>query len=463
MFRKVLVANRGEIAARIIAACHAVGAKAVAVYSEADAASPHLELADETLCIGPAPTGRSYLDQDALLEAALVTGCQALHPGFGFLSENARFATRCRQQQLTFIGPPASCIRAMGDKATARRTMEAAGVPVLPGSKDLLGSAAEAAERAAAVGYPVILKATAGGGGRGMRLCEDPARLQSAFHEATAEAGAAFGNAGLYLEKYVVGGRHIEFQVLADRWGTVLCLGERECSVQRNHQKLIEEAPAPGFSETLRHEITDALVRAMLAIGYEGAGTVEFLMDASGKLYFMEMNTRLQVEHPVTELVTGVDIVAWQLRIAAGQRLHLRQEDVRITGHAIECRINAEDPAAGFRPSPGRLERLVLPEHRPQGPLRIDTHVREGYRIPTHYDSMIAKVIAHGDDRAAALQRMGDALGSIVIEGFETTIPLHRAILAEQDFAAGSYTCQYIAEHPALLEGLRSTKEVTHG
>lgn len=450
MFRKVLVANRGEIALRIIRACHSVGARAVALYSEADARSPHLEEADETFCIGPAPAGQSYLNQDAILAAALATDAQAIHPGFGFLSENARFAQRCIQQKLAWVGPLPAQIRAMGDKATARETMRTAGLPVLPGSKDVLRDLDDARQRAEATGYPVLLKATAGGGGRGMRRVDAPDGLAQAFEDASREAAKAFGNDGLYLEKFVVGGRHIEFQVLADHYGNVVHLGERECSVQRNHQKLIEESPANRFDPAVRAELGEQIRVAMRRFGYRNAGTIEFLMDADGRLYFMEMNTRIQVEHPVTELVTGIDLVAWQLRIAAGQKLTLQQRDIHWSGHAIEVRINAEDPAAGFRPSPGLVTRFDAPASSPAGPVRVDSHVRSGYRIPTNYDSMIGKLIVHGETRMEAIERMRAALDALVVEGVPTTRALHRAIMDEPDFVAGTYDTSFLPTHPHL-------------
>jgi len=453
LFRSVLIANRGEIAARIIRACHEVGARAIAVYSTADAASPHLELADETICIGPGPAASSYLNQDAILQAALQTDAQAIHPGFGFLSENARFASRCAQQKLTFVGPSPSVIRSMGDKATARRTMRAAGLPVLPGSEALVDSPEAARLMAEEVGYPVLLKATAGGGGRGMRRVDRAEDLEGAFLDAAREAEAAFGNGALYLEKFIVGGRHIEIQVLADSRGKVIHLGERDCSIQRNNQKLIEESPAPGFTEERRQRVGAMVCDAVAAIGYTGAGTVEFLMDASGDLYFMEMNTRIQVEHPVSELVTGIDLVAWQLRVAAGQALTVSQTDVTLRGHAIECRVNAEDAAQGFRPAPGTITRLVLPPNASCGPVRIDTHVREGYRIPPFYDSMIGKVIVHGATRREAIERMVAALNDVVIEGVPTTIAMHKAILRHPRFVDGDVTCRFLLDHPELMEG----------
>ncbi len=452
MFRKVLIANRGEIALRIIRACRSLGVKSVAVYSAGDAASPHLAHADETVCIGAAPASESYLNQDALLQAARMTGCQAVHPGFGFLSENALFATRCAAQGLTFIGPSPQAIRQMGDKATARQTMKHSGLPVMPGSKDIVSSVDEALVLADTVGYPVLLKATAGGGGRGMRRVDDASAMQAAFDDASREAEKAFGNPDLYMEKFIVGGRHIEFQLLADRWGNAVHLGERECSVQRNHQKLLEEAPAFGMSDELRADIGTRVADAARAIGYEGAGTVEFLMDASGQLYFMEMNTRIQVEHPVTELVTGVDLVAWQIRIAAGQVLTLKQQDIALRGHAIEVRINAEDPFAGFRPSPGTVTRFDVPSDGPDGPLRMDSHVEAPYRIPPNYDSMVGKLIAWGEDRQAAIDRLVAAIDASTIEGVSTTLPFHRRLLTDPTFAAGIYTTSFLAEHPHLLQ-----------
>lgn len=451
MFRKVLIANRGEIALRIIRACRSLGVRSVAVYSEADAQSPHLRHADETICIGPSPAAGSYLNQDAILEAARQTEAQAVHPGFGFLSENALFATRCAHQGLTFIGPSPEAIRQMGDKATARRTMKAAGLPVMPGSRDILTDVQQAAAMAEEVGYPVLLKATAGGGGRGMRRVDSPAGLAGAFEDASREAEKAFSNAGLYMEKYIIGGRHIEFQVLADRWGHAIHLGERECSVQRNHQKLLEEAPAWGLSEELRQSVGDKVVRAVQAIGYEGAGTIEFLMDASGYLYFMEMNTRIQVEHPVTELVTGVDLVAWQIRIAAGQPLTVQQKDIRMQGHAIEIRINAEDAFAGFRPSPGLVTRFDVPADGDRGPVRMDSHVEAPYRIPPNYDSMVGKLLVHAADRVSAMDGLVAAIDRSVIEGVQTTLPFHRALLQHPAFRNGPYTTALLQEHPELL------------
>ena len=449
MFRRVLVANRGEIAQRIIRACHAVGAQAVAVHSTADAASPHLAEADDTVCIGPGPAARSYLDQDAILQAAIQTDCQAIHPGYGFLAENARFASRCEQQRLTFVGPSAASIRRMGDKATARETMRAAGLPVMPGSKAILPTPADAMREAEELGYPVLLKATAGGGGKGMRRVDAPEQLEAAFRDAERESGKAFGNSDLYMEKFIVGGRHIEFQVLADHYGNVVHLGERECSIQRNHQKLIEEAPASRFDPEMRESLGERIREAVRATGYVNAGTIEFLMDRDGALYFMEMNTRIQVEHPVTEMVTGIDLVAWQLRIAAGQALSVKQDDIGLNGHSIECRINAEDPADGFRPAPGTLSNVALLE---RDGVRFDSHVESGYRIPAFYDSMVGKLIVHAENRAAAVSLMRDALDALRIEGVPTTAGLHRAIMQSSGFQAGEYDCNYLSENPELLE-----------
>ncbi len=450
MFRRLLVANRGEVAARIIRACRKLGIQTVAVHSTADADSPHLELADSTVCIGPGPAGSSYLNQDAILQAAEQSDCQALHPGFGFLAENALFAARVGQQQIAWVGPPPRSIAVMGDKAAARRAMQAAGLPTVPGTEGTVAGVDAAAEAAERVGYPVLLKATAGGGGRGMRRCPDRAALLRAYPEASMEAEKAFGNAGLYVEKVVVGARHVEFQVLADRLGNAVHLGERECSVQRRHQKLLEEAPSPAVDAAQRDEMGRRVCAAAVAIGYTSAGTVEFLRDADGSLYFMEMNTRLQVEHPVTEMITGVDIVEQQIRIAANEALSLEQDEVSFDGHAIELRINAEDPDADFRPDPGEI--LVF--EPPQGDgVRVDSHVRSGYRIPPFYDSMIAKLIVHGPDRASAIARAEEALASFRIEGVATTIPLHRRVLAEPDFRSGRYDTTWLERLLAGGEG----------
>jgi acetyl-CoA carboxylase biotin carboxylase subunit len=449
MFQRILIANRGEIALRIIRACHALGVEAVAAYSEADAGSPHLEEADLTVCLGPGPSAASYLNQDALLQAALQYDCQALHPGYGFLSENARFATRCAQQKTTFIGPSPLALRLMGDKVTARETMARLGVLGVPGSQGLVSDPAEAEAVAAEIGYPVLLKATAGGGGKGMRICRSAQELGPAFAQASREAAKAFGDPGLYLERFVEGGRHIEFQVLGDRYGRVIHLGERECSTQRSNQKLIEEAPSPCVSASQRAEVGARLCAALSALGYQGAGTVEFLRAPTGELFFMEMNTRLQVEHPITEMITGVDLVQAQLRVAAGEPLWLRQEEIQWRGWSLECRINAEDPAHNFRPSPGTLTRFEAPEawrYNHAGPVRLDSHARAGYRIPTYYDSMIAKLIVHAPDRAGAIARLREALTELVIEGVPTTAPLHLALLEDPGFGAGDYSTASMTE-----------------
>jgi acetyl-CoA carboxylase biotin carboxylase subunit len=451
LFRRVLVANRGEVAARILRALRELGVASVAVHSEADASSPHLRLADRTVCIGPSRSSESYLDMDAILQAACQEECQALHPGFGFLAENALFASLCGQHGVTFIGPSPRAIRLMGDKSLAKATMREAGLPVIPGSVGLVNSVDEAREVADRIGYPILLKATAGGGGKGMRAVESAQECKEAFFAASNEAEKAFGCGGLYVEKLIRGGRHIEFQILVDGYGNAVHLGERECSIQRNHQKLIEEAPSPVLTPEERDRTGRLVAGAATRLGYKNAGTIEFLRDPGGELYFMEMNTRLQVEHPVTEMVTGVDIVKEQVRIAAGQRLSIRQEDVRFAGHAIECRINAEDPARGFRPDPGTIVRFSAPGGGPD--VRLDTHVEEGYTIPPFYDSMIGKLIVRGASREAAIATMKVALDALVVEGVATTVPLHRAILREATFLSGSYDTRFL-ETSGVLAGL---------
>jgi len=441
IFKRVLVANRGEVAARIIRACHELGIEAVAVYSTADKDSPHLQLADVSVCIGPASSSDSYLNMDAILQAGDQTDCQAVHPGFGFLGENAHFAARVRQQQMAWIGPPPLAIARMGDKAEARRAMKAAGLPTIPGTEGILADVEEARVAAAEVGYPVLLKATAGGGGKGMRRCANEGDLATAYSEASLEAEKAFGNAGLYLEKVLLGARHIEFQVLADVYGSAVHLGERECSVQRRHQKLLEEAPSPAMDGATRDEIGRRAADAAAAIGYTSAGTMEFLRDVDGHYYFMEMNTRLQVEHPVTEMITGVDIVQEQIKIAANRPLEITQSEIAIDGHAIEFRINAEDPDRDFRPDPGTISVFEPPTG---DGVRIDTHVTSGYRIPPFYDSMIAKLIVHGDDRMDAIRRSEAALGDFRIEGVATTIPIHQRILSEPAFREGAYDTMWL-------------------
>jgi acetyl-CoA carboxylase biotin carboxylase subunit len=443
MFRKVLIANRGEIALRVIRACRELNISTVAVFSEADRDSLHVRLADESVCIGPPPASQSYNHVARLISAAEVTGADAIHPGYGFLSENAHFAEVCASCGFVFIGPTPEMIRRMGDKAEARRTMAAAGLPVVPGSEGTLDTVEQALSTADQIGYPVIIKATAGGGGRGMRVAYDGKQLRAGFGIAQAEAGSAFGNHAVYLEKFIARPRHIEFQLLGDAQGGLIHLGERECSVQRNHQKLIEESPSPFLTPERRSEIGDRVVQAAHSIGYRSAGTMEFLFDQDGSFYFMEMNTRIQVEHPVTEEVTGLDIVKEQIRIATGEPLSLSQDEVELRGHAIECRINAEDHEHGFRPSPGRITYW----YKPGGPgLRVDSHVYAGYEVPPHYDSMVGKLIAYGKDRAEALRRMQIALEEIIVEGIKTTIPFHLMALRDPRFQAGDLDTHFV-EH----------------
>jgi acetyl-CoA carboxylase biotin carboxylase subunit len=431
MFRRLLIANRGEIAARIIRSCQVMKIETVCVYSDADAKLGYLKQATQAVRIGEAPATKSYLNQDALLKIALETDCEALHPGYGFLSENALFATRCEQQKLTFIGPKPHQIRMMGDKATAIKTMKAAGLPVLPGSSQILNSAEHALETAEALGYPVLLKATAGGGGKGMRLVHAPKDLPAAYLEAQTEAEKSFSNPELYLEKFIVGARHIEFQVLADAYGKIVCLGERECSVQKRHQKLLEEAPAPNFPEKLRQSMGNQIVQALSKIGYLGAGTLEFLLDDKQNLYFMEMNTRIQVEHPVTELVTGLDLIAWQIKIAAGEHLNIDYQGPH--GHAIEVRINAE--------APGIVTKLNVPEN-----IRFDTYLEQSTQVTPYYDSMLGKLISHGSTRAEAIKNLQQALERLVITGVPTTQALHQAILQEKKFVKGQYSCAFFED-----------------
>jgi acetyl-CoA carboxylase biotin carboxylase subunit len=439
MFKKILVANRGEIALRVIHACRELGIKTVAVHSTADADSLHVAYADEAVCIGPPPSDQSYLNVTSIISAAEITGADAVHPGYGFLAENAAFAEVLEECQLEWIGPPPDSIRLMGDKSKARRTAAAAGVPVLPGSREPLADAAEAAKVAAEVGFPVILKAAAGGGGRGMRIVQEAGVLASQFQTATQEALKAFGDGSIYLERFLMDPRHIEFQIFGDKYGKVIHLGERECSIQRRHQKLIEEAPSPALTDELRQRMGDAAVQLAAAAGYTNAGTVEFLLDRDGSFYFMEMNTRIQVEHPVTEVVTGTDLVKLQIQVAAGERLMLPDALVA-RGHAIECRINAEN-AETFNPSPGRIETF----HAPGGPgIRVDTHVYEDYFIPPYYDSLIAKLISYGRDREEAVARMERALDFFVVDGVDTSIPLHQKIMKDSRFRAGNISTHFM-------------------
>ncbi|MBN2384387.1 acetyl-CoA carboxylase biotin carboxylase subunit [bacterium] len=446
MFRKLLIANRGEIAVRINRAAHALGVRTVAVYSEADRLSPHVEAADEKVCIGGPRSDQSYLRADALLQAAEMTDCQAIHPGYGFLAENALFAARCQQHRLAFVGPSGRMIQVMGDKAVAKRTMKEAGLPTIPGSDGILASLEEARGLAGRIGYPVLLKATAGGGGKGMRVVLDQSELEEKYQEARLEADKAFGNPALYLEKFINNGRHIEFQILADNFGNVIHLGERECSIQRKNQKLVEESPSPAISASIRKKMGDRIVKAIRQIGYVNAGTVEFFMDPEGQLYFMEMNTRLQVEHPVTEMITGLDIVQEQLKIAAQYQLGLSQKDVQFEGHSLECRINAEDPDNNFQPNPGKITRFEVPGLERDGAVRLDSHVREGYTIPPYYDSLIGKLIVHGQDRAGAIELMRSTLEQTRIEGVTTTIGLHRTIMKQSEFIEGKYSTRFIPD-----------------
>jgi acetyl-CoA carboxylase biotin carboxylase subunit len=441
MFRKVLVANRGEIALRVIRACRELRISTVAVFSTADRDSLHVRLADESVCIGPPPPVQSYNHIARLISAAEIAGADAIHPGYGFLAENAHFAEVCESCGFTFIGPTAEMIRRMGDKIEARRTMRDAGLPIVPGSEGPVPDVDEAASLARDIGFPVIIKAAAGGGGRGMRVAWDEKQLRLGFGVAQAEAGAAFSNNVVYLEKYIARPRHIEFQLFGDTHGHLVHLGERECSVQRNHQKLIEEAPSPLLTEEQRRRIGALAVQGARSIGYRGAGTMEFLFDQDGSFHFMEMNTRIQVEHPVTEEVTGLDLVKEQILVAAGEPLSIRQEDVRWEGHAFECRINAEDHEHGFRPSPGTISYF----YRPGGPgLRMDSHVYTGYTVPPFYDSMIGKLIARGKDRPEALRRMEIALEELIVEGIKTTIPFHLLAVRDAAFQRGDLDTHFV-------------------
>lgn len=440
MFKKILIANRGEIACRIIWACKELDIKTVAVHSEADRDALHVRFADEAICIGPPPSSQSYLNIPAIISAAELTDADAIHPGYGFLSENPYFAEVCDACNITFIGPSPQVMHTMGDKATARQAMKAAGVPVTPGSEGLLDDEETAIKEAERIGYPVLIKATAGGGGRGMRTARNREELIVGYQTARAEAETAFKNSGVYLEKYIERPRHIEIQVLADQHGNVVHLGERECSIQRRHQKLIEESPSPAVSYELRREMGAVAVKACQEVGYSNAGTIEFLLDEDGSFYFMEMNTRIQVEHPVTEMVTIADLVAAQIRIAAGEPLGFTQDEVMFVGHAIECRINAEDPEK-FTPSPGRITTFNVPN----GPgVRTDTAAYAGWFVPPYYDSLIAKLIVHSRTRERAIARMRRALEAMVVEGIKTTIPLHLKIMNDPDFIAGNFSTRFM-------------------
>ncbi|MBX3298318.1 MAG: acetyl-CoA carboxylase biotin carboxylase subunit [Acidobacteria bacterium] len=440
--KKILIANRGEIACRIIWSCKEMGIKTVAVHSEADREALHVRFADEAVCIGPAPSAESYLNIPSIISAAEITNVDGVHPGYGFLAESATFAKICEDCNIKFIGPRPDVIAMMGDKVEARRTMTEAGVPILPGSPDPIESAEEAKRLALEIGFPLIIKAAAGGGGRGMRIVRQESELVGQLETAQAEALAAFKNGAVYIERYIERPRHIEIQVLADEHGNVIHLGERECTIQRRHQKLLEEAPSPAISKELRDQMGAVAVKACQEIGYTSAGTFEFLLDEDDSFYFMEMNTRIQVEHPVTEMVTLADIVRNQVRIATGENIGYTQDEVQIVGHSIECRINAEDPVK-FTPSPGRITAFNIPG----GPgVRVDTAVYPGYMVPPYYDSMIAKLIVHARTRELAIARMQRALDMMVIEGIKTTIPLHRAIMAEENFRRGNFSTKFMEE-----------------
>jgi len=449
VFDTLLIANRGEIAVRVIRACRELGIRSVAIFSEADRRALHVLEADEAYCVGPPPSAESYLRIDRILEVAEKAGAQAIHPGYGFLAERAPFSRAVKEAGLVFVGPSPETIEAMGDKTEARRRMQAAGVPIVPGVTETISSPDAAGEIAQDIGFPVLLKATAGGGGKGMRIVQDPADLPRAFEAASREAQAAFGDGSVYLERFLDAPRHIEIQVMGDRFGRVLHFGERECSIQRRHQKLIEEAPSPVVTPDLRGEMGEAAVRAAEAVDYLGAGTVEFLFK-DGEFFFLEMNTRLQVEHPVTELVYGVDLVHLQLRVAAGEPLTVEQEALVPTGHSIECRITSEDPHQGFLPSTGRIDHLRLPG----GPgVRWDGGIINGFEVGLHYDPLLGKLIVHAPSRGAAIRRMARVLDEMVVRGVETCIPFHRKVMDERDFGDGNLSIQYLEEHPDLMDG----------
>ncbi len=449
MFTKVLIANRGEIAVRIIRACRELGIQTVAVFSEADREALHVKMADEAYCIGPTASKDSYLNMTNLMSVASITQSDAIHPGYGFLAENATFAELCSACNITFIGPEADAINRMGDKSVARETMKNAGVPTVPGTEGLIEDLDEAVSIAKEIGYPVIVKATAGGGGKGMRVATNEDELRKAIRQAQKEAETAFGNPGVYLEKYLEEPRHIEIQIIADKHGEVAHLGERDCSIQRRHQKLVEEAPSPALHPELREQMGKAAVAAAKAVNYHGAGTVEFLLDKHGQFYFMEMNTRIQVEHPVTEMITGVDLIKEQISVAAGYPLSFKQQDVTINGWAMECRINAENPAKNFMPSPGRVEGYLPPGGYG---VRVDSAVYPGYQISPFYDSMVAKLIVWGKDREEAIQRMKRALGEFVIDGVKTTIPFHLKLLEHEAFVSGEFNTKFLETYQLNIE-----------
>lgn len=444
MFQKILIANRGEIAVRIIRACREMGILSVAVYSEADRDALHTQLADEAVCIGKAPSSDSYLNMERILSAAIATKAQAIHPGFGFLSENEHFADMCENSGIVFIGPSGELIGKMGNKSQARKTMMEAGVPVVPGTKEPVYTVEEGAKIADEIGYPVMIKASSGGGGKGMRIAIEPENFETNFKLAQQESVNSFGDDTMYIEKYIEEPRHIEFQILADKFGNVIQLGERDCSIQRRHQKMIEESPCAVMDEELRKRMGDTAVLAAKTVNYENAGTIEFLLDKHKNFYFMEMNTRIQVEHPVTEMVTGIDLVKEQIRIAAGEKLRIRQEDVVLRGHAIECRINAENPEKNFMPCPGTIEEL----HFPGGNgVRIESALYNGYTIPAYYDSMVAKVIVHGENRMDAIRKMQSALGEVVVEGIVTNLDFEYDILNHPVFVSGKTNTHFIPDY----------------
>ncbi|AUM97373.1 acetyl-CoA carboxylase biotin carboxylase subunit [Clostridium sporogenes] len=441
MFKKILVANRGEIAVRIIRACREMGIETVAIYSEADKDALHVQLADEAVCIGPPSSKDSYLNMYNIISATVLTGSQAIHPGFGFLSENSKFANMCKDCNIVFIGPDSETIDKVGNKSNARDIMIRAGVPVIPGSNGVIHNEEEALNIAEEIGYPVVVKASAGGGGRGIRIVHSKENMIKAFNTAKSEAKGAFGDDSMYVEKFIKNPRHIEFQILGDNYGNIIHLGERDCSLQRRNQKVLEEAPSPRMNEELRKRMGDVAIKAAKAVEYKNAGTIEFLLDEDGSFYFMEMNTRIQVEHPITEMVTGIDILKEQIKIAYGEKLNIKQKDIKIQGHAIECRINAEDYKNGFRPCPGKIENLYIP-----GGLgvRLDSSVYSGYTIPPYYDSMIGKLIAYGRNREETIQIMKRALGELIIEGVNTNIDFQFIILEDENFIKGEYTTKYI-------------------
>ncbi len=441
MYKKILIANRGEIALRVIRACHELGLKSVAVYSTADEYSLHVKFADEAVCIGPPPSTESYLNIPRIIAAGEITNADAVHPGYGFLAENAEFSKICEENGFAFIGPNAHIINSMGDKAQAKKTMAAAGVPVIPGNEGILKDAAEAKAMANEMGYPVMLKASAGGGGRGMRLVREESEVEHAFTTASNEALTAFNNGDMYIEKFVENPRHIEIQILADAYGNAVSLGERECSIQRRHQKLVEESPSPAVDEDLRKRMGEAAVAGAKAVNYVGVGTVEFLLDKNKDFYFMEMNTRIQVEHPITEMVTGADLIKWQIRTHAGDKFPDYLYNLKLRGHSIECRINAENPDMNFAPSPMPITSFHMPGGKG---VRVDSHAYAGYQIPSHYDSLIGKLIVHSPDRASAINRMERALEETIIEGPKTTIPFHQAIMGDDTFRGGEFDTSFL-------------------